>query len=465
MPQETFRVRPIVVLLASISAALPLVGQAAPVARVDFAVGNVTAVAPTGQTRPLTKGMQIEEGETVNTNTGRAQLRFIDGAYVSLQPESEFRIDQYRYAGREDGSENAVLSLFKGGLRTITGLIGRTNKRNYQVTTTVATIGIRGTEYTIQYGGSISGTVGEGVIEVCNGAGCVTASDGESYYVRDENTRPTLSSKGTDLPPAPPENPTSSFAQGENVDAAGSTNIFLMVGDRIVSGAFVSASFSPSADSGFQVTFDSNGALVGFDGVTDVGNDGIIAWGRGTSSGGSRVEDCLNCLALVETSLISLASDPWTHYVVGLPTTSSDLDNLAISQPVATYVLIGGTSPTAFDSSTGTLFTGTLTGGYLTADFAKFLVGASVSMTIASQSITATESGMQIFTEDGTFSGGINGSSGCSVGGAAGSCSMAGFFSGVNAIRAGVAYELLLSTEPESTIIGIHGTAAFSKLP
>jgi hypothetical protein len=460
MPQETFRLGPRGMLFASIAAAFPLASQAAPVARVDFAVGNVTAVAPSGQTRPLAKGAQVEEGETVNTNTGRAQLRFVDGAYVSLQPESEFRIDQYRYAGREDGSENAVLSLFKGGLRTITGFIGRTNKRNYQVTTSVATIGIRGTEYTIQYGDSISGTVGEGIIEVCNGAGCATVSDGESYYVRDENTRPELSNKGTDLPPAAPESPPSSFAQGENVDAAGSTNIFVMVGDRIVSGAFVGALSRPTADSGFQVTFDSSGALVGFDSVTDVGNDGIIAWGRGTSSGGTQVEECLNCLALVETSLISLSSDPWTHYVVGLPTTSSDLDNLAISQPVATYVLVGGTSPTAFDSSTGTLLTGTLTGGYLTADFANFLVGASVSMTIASQSITATESGMQISPEDGIFSGG----EGCSVGGAAGSCSMAGFFSGVNAIRAGVAYELSLGTERESPL-DIHGTAAFSKLP
>ena len=34
------------------------------------------------------------------------------------------------------------------GLRTITGLVGRSNRDNYKVTTAVATIGIRGTEYT-----------------------------------------------------------------------------------------------------------------------------------------------------------------------------------------------------------------------------------------------------------------------------------------------------------------------------
>ena len=169
--------------------ALPMAAQAAPAARVDFAIGDVAAVNKAGQSRPLAKGAQVEEGETVNTNAGRAQLRFTDGAYVSLQPQSEFRIDQYRYEGRQDGSERTFLSLLKGGLRTITGFVGRTNKKNYQVNTTVATIGIRGTEYTIQYGESITGTVGEGEIEVCNGVGCINVTNGESYYVANQDVK------------------------------------------------------------------------------------------------------------------------------------------------------------------------------------------------------------------------------------------------------------------------------------
>ena len=141
-------------------------GYSAPAARVDFAVGDVTAVTANGQSRALAKGAQVDEGETINTNNGRAQLRFTDGAYVSLQPQSAFRIDQYRFEGKQDGSERTFLSLLRGGLRTITGVVGRSNKKNYQVSTTMATIGIRGTEYTILYGDSISGTVGEGEIEV-----------------------------------------------------------------------------------------------------------------------------------------------------------------------------------------------------------------------------------------------------------------------------------------------------------
>ena len=86
---------------------------------------------------------------------------------------------------------------------------------NYQVTTSVATIGIRGTEYTIQYGQSIAGTVGEGQIDVCNGAGCLSVTNGESYYVQNDAIKPVLTNKHTDLPPPPPENPPTEFVEGD----------------------------------------------------------------------------------------------------------------------------------------------------------------------------------------------------------------------------------------------------------
>ena len=101
-----------------------------------------------GVQRPLGKGAEIGNGDTVRTGEGgRAQLRFTDGAMVSLQPQSEFRIDDYQYAGQTDGQEKGFFSLLKGGLRTITGWVGRTHRENYKVTTNVATIGIRGTEF------------------------------------------------------------------------------------------------------------------------------------------------------------------------------------------------------------------------------------------------------------------------------------------------------------------------------
>ena len=84
---------------------------AAPAARVEFVVGKVVALDTQGRERVLARGATVGEGDTVDTGPGRAQLRFTDGAYVSLQPRSKFRIDAYRFEGRTDGNERGFFSL------------------------------------------------------------------------------------------------------------------------------------------------------------------------------------------------------------------------------------------------------------------------------------------------------------------------------------------------------------------
>jgi hypothetical protein len=97
------------------------------------------------------------------------QLRFTDGAMVSLQPQTtQFRIDAYEFKGQPDGSEKGFFSLLKGAMRTITGAIGKADRKAYRLDTAVATIGIRGTEYAVAYGNSITVTTNSGLIEVCN---------------------------------------------------------------------------------------------------------------------------------------------------------------------------------------------------------------------------------------------------------------------------------------------------------
>src|SRR5690606_20908527 len=49
------------------------------------------------------------------------------------------------YSGRPDGTEQASYRLHKGGVRALTGMIGKRDPQTYKVHTSVATIGIRGT--------------------------------------------------------------------------------------------------------------------------------------------------------------------------------------------------------------------------------------------------------------------------------------------------------------------------------
>ncbi len=158
-------------LALAISAAFPASAFAAEVARVQFAAGQASATTADGRVRTLARGADINEGDTVNTEQGRVQLKFRDGALVSLQPRTAFRIDEYAYRGTADGSEKGFFSLLRGGLRTITGVIGRSNSDSYRVRTQTATIGIRGTEYIAQVGNSLNVSVGGGRIALTNDAG------------------------------------------------------------------------------------------------------------------------------------------------------------------------------------------------------------------------------------------------------------------------------------------------------
>src|SRR5437016_5445839 len=135
------------VLFACVLAANVAFGEAG---KVVFAVGDVAALR--GASRiPLSAGSTIDAGDTIVTAAqSHVQLRFSDDALVALKPESEFRIERYNFSGREDGTEIAVFRLVKGGFRTLTGQIGKLSGDRYQLLTTQATIGIRGTHYQVQ---------------------------------------------------------------------------------------------------------------------------------------------------------------------------------------------------------------------------------------------------------------------------------------------------------------------------
>ena len=134
---------PVLLLLAAYAgAAFGVAGN------VQFVIGDVKLTTRAGVTRALQKGAEINEGDRIITAAeASAQIKMVDGGFIAIRPNSDMSFDTYRYSGKEDGTENAIVSLLQGGFRTITGIIGRTNKQNYLVKTVTATIGIRGTDH------------------------------------------------------------------------------------------------------------------------------------------------------------------------------------------------------------------------------------------------------------------------------------------------------------------------------
>lgn len=150
MNTTSFRLNSGAMLALTIAAAFPVAAEAA-AGRVEFAIGGVTAISANGENRALSKGADINSGDTIKTTDGRVQVRFTDGGYMSLQPNTEFIVESYSYDGKQDGSERGFFRLVEGGLRAITGIVGRNNRPAYRVATPVATIGIRGSEYLAEH--------------------------------------------------------------------------------------------------------------------------------------------------------------------------------------------------------------------------------------------------------------------------------------------------------------------------
>lgn len=128
-------------------AAKPQETQSQAVGRVMLAQGELSAKDMGGKERKLGLGAPVYEGDALATGVkSHAVVAFRDEGRVSLQENTVFQVEKFKY-DKPAAQENAVLRLLKGGVRVVTGLIGRVNRDNYQFRLANATIGIRGTGF------------------------------------------------------------------------------------------------------------------------------------------------------------------------------------------------------------------------------------------------------------------------------------------------------------------------------
>ncbi|WP_315983520.1 FecR family protein [Aliamphritea spongicola] len=159
-------------LLALLLAPFPAVAADA-VGKVILSIGQNQAVGPDGQVRKLARKAEVYADDLLATgNKGRLQVRFTDGSRLSLRSGTEFKITEYRFDAAEPKEGKAIYKLLKGGMRTLSGQIGKEDKEDYRLDTAVATIGIRGTDFVIiSEGDSVTGSVNSGEINVAGNEG------------------------------------------------------------------------------------------------------------------------------------------------------------------------------------------------------------------------------------------------------------------------------------------------------
>lgn len=409
-------------LAVALAAAYPFSAHAVAAAGVaQFTTGEVSLRRTDGKTDALVKGKDIESGQAIITGPdGRAQVKFSDGGVVSLQPGTEFKVANY--VDQADPKQDRFLvDLLRGSMRAITGLIGKRNRENYKVTTTTATIGIRGSGFNAGYNpdGSLSVTTELDAIEVCNAGGCVGLTAGESVRVVNNTDAPKRTNVRPPIPtPEPPIEPiiiNKAIGIAAPVNSGTFTN-FKSTATYHSQGNFGPSTISPVAtgtsatiDTGKLTALSANGkdfspiinANAGSAGSIDAGD--FIGWGSWTTGtrnpGGTNINDF--------------------HYVIGQPTL------VMPTTGTLSYNLIGQTPVTGYDTSTQlAVASGTLTSATFNVNFSTAKLNMGVVTTLGSFSAS------NISVAGGQFS--------YSNGGPV--FTVDGFFTGVNANRAGMVY-------------------------
>ncbi len=125
---------------------------AAPAGNVQSVYGMLSAHKADGSTLILTRGSAVNAGDSLETQAGSfARVQFRDGSLVTLRPRSVFKIEAFQFEQTAPERDSLFTRLVRGGLRTITGLIGKRSRAGaYRLSAATATIGIRGTVYSVR---------------------------------------------------------------------------------------------------------------------------------------------------------------------------------------------------------------------------------------------------------------------------------------------------------------------------
>ncbi|MDH3671285.1 MAG: FecR domain-containing protein [Gammaproteobacteria bacterium] len=150
----------------------PVEGAIKPVGKVILTNGTFLAIQADSSSRSLTRGSEFYQGDRLWTGpTTKAQIRFSDGAIMTLRADTEFRVDEYEFDNKNANRNKSLFTLIKGGFRTITGLVSRLKPESYRVKTSYAVVGVRGTTFETLIDSGLYVAAWQGKVSIENEAG------------------------------------------------------------------------------------------------------------------------------------------------------------------------------------------------------------------------------------------------------------------------------------------------------
>jgi len=164
--------------------------------------GNVQASEGEGAPTAVSVAQRFKAGTTISTGAdSRAVLRFDDGHRVVLYEHSELRIVRYRFDRDRPAQDSMRLQLAKGGLRSVTGLMGQRSREQVTLSLPQASVALKGTDFAAMLIDSAYVSVLHGAVAVGNAAGSATfASPSIAVVAKPDRLPEPLAA--SDLPPA-----------------------------------------------------------------------------------------------------------------------------------------------------------------------------------------------------------------------------------------------------------------------
>lgn len=112
--------------------------------------GTVQLRSADGSLRAARPGDPMAPTDQIITDAASAaSIVLRDGTALMVGPSSQLDLKTFHFDATTQGG-SVLLSLLRGSLRMITGLIGKTHPEAVRVDTQTATIGIRGTDFIVR---------------------------------------------------------------------------------------------------------------------------------------------------------------------------------------------------------------------------------------------------------------------------------------------------------------------------
>jgi hypothetical protein len=126
--------------------------SAAPVGNVKTLKGEASIIR-NGSAVEAKAGADLFQNDSLKTGAdGSMSVVFIDDTLISVGPNSELAINEFRFSPA-DGKMSFVARLLKGTSAYVSGIIGKLSPQSVRFETPVANIGIRGTKFAVKLEG------------------------------------------------------------------------------------------------------------------------------------------------------------------------------------------------------------------------------------------------------------------------------------------------------------------------